>query len=115
MQSVENGLKQSSRLALAGELTISRASELAASIGQWLAEQETVAVLDLAAVTAADVSFLQILCAAHRSSLRDGKSLSVVSPSRELLRALKTAGFERRQPCTQCAGDTCLWQVKEGL
>jgi len=115
MQSAEKELKQNSKLALAGELTISRASELATSIGEWLAEQEKGAVLDLAAVTAADVSFLQILCAAHRSALRDGKSLSTISPSRELLRAVRTAGFERRQPCTQCTGDTCLWQVKEGL
>ncbi len=99
---------------LAGKLTISRASELAASVGQMLAEAEHAAVLDLAAVTAADVSFLQILCAAHRTALRDGKSLSITSPSKELLRTVRTAGFERRQPCTQCTGDTCLWQAKEG-
>ncbi len=100
-------------LELAGKLTIPRASELAASIGQMLAEEEHAAVLDLAGVTAADVSFLQILCAAHRSALRDGKSFSVASPSQELLRTVRTAGFERKQPCSQCAGDTCLWQAKE--
>lgn len=101
-------------LELAGKLTISRASELAASIGHLLAEEEHEAVLDLAAVTAADVSFLQILCAAHRTARRDGKSLSVASPSRELVHAVRTAGFERKKPCKQCAGDTCLWQAKEG-
>lgn len=100
-------------LELAGKLTIARASELAASIGQSLAEEEHEVVLDLEKVTAVDVSFLQILCAAHRTARRDGKSLSVVAASPELLRIVRTAGFERRQPCKRCAGDTCLWQVKE--
>ena len=102
-------------LKLAGKLTIQRASELAASIGQAIAEEEHAAVLDLAAVTSADLTFLQILCAAHRSALREGKTLSITSPSEALLRTMKTAGFERRQPCSSCTGDKCLWQAKEGF
>ena len=98
---------------LAGKLTIPRASELLAAIVQALAAEDHEVVLDLSEVTGADVSFLQILCAAHRSALRDGKTFAVTSPSRELLQAVRTAGFERRMPCGPCAGDTCLWQAKE--
>jgi anti-anti-sigma factor len=102
-------------LKLAGKLTIQRAAELASSIGQLIAEEEHAAVLDLAAVTSADISFLQILCSARRTARGDGKSLSIVSPSDALLRTVKTAGFERRQPCSHCEGEACLWQSKEGL
>ena len=100
-------------LKLTGKLTIQRASELAASIGQAIAGEEHAVVLDLAAVTSVDVTFLQILCAAHHSARRDGKTLSIVSPSEALLRAANTAGFERKQPCSKCAGDICIWQAKQ--
>ena len=99
---------------LTGKLTIARATELAASIGHMLADEDEAVVLDLGSVTAADVSFLQILCAAHRSALRDGKTLSITSPSEEFLRTVKTMGFERTQACAGFAGEPCLLQAKQG-
>ena len=98
---------------LSGKLTIPRAYESVAAISQVLAEAEHGVVLDLSEVTGADVTFLQILCAAHRSALREGKSFSIAAPSRALLDTVRTAGFERTQPCTKCTGDACLWQSKE--
>lgn len=65
------------------------AAELAAQL-----EQNDAIELDLAAVTEADVSFLQLVCAARHQAERDGKSLRLAHPVQDDLAALlERAGF----------------------
>lgn len=65
------------------------AAELAAQL-----EQNDAIELDLAAVTEADVSFLQLVCAARHQAERDGKSLRLALPVQDDLAALlERAGF----------------------
>ena len=65
------------------------AAELASQL-----ERNDAIELDLTAVTDADVSFLQLVCAARRQAERDGKSLRLAMPVHDVLAALlERAGF----------------------
>jgi anti-anti-sigma factor len=69
----ESGL----RATLAGELTLESAGELHAFLSAKLAETDRL-VLDLEAVTAADLTAAQLLIAAHRKAQALGKRFELV-------------------------------------
>ena len=62
------------------------AAELASQL-----ERNDAIELDLAAVADADVSFLQLVCAARRQAEHDGKSLRLAHPVHAELTALSSA------------------------
>ncbi len=65
------------------------AAELASQL-----ERNDAIELDLAAVTDADLSFLQLICAARRQAEHDGKTLRLAHPVHaELTALLERAGF----------------------
>ena len=106
-------------LTFTGELTIRRAEELRTVLTGALAGAETVS-LDFVGVTAADLSFLELLCAAHRSAMRLNKRLTFVSALPESIgQTVAKAGFARRTCCFSRHSDCnpncekgCLWMVR---
>ncbi|HKK01587.1 MAG TPA: STAS domain-containing protein [Desulfuromonadales bacterium] len=57
-----------------------------------------------------DFSWLQLLCAAHRTAESRGKRLSFHSTTPVVVEAVEAAGFCRRQQCRAAQGTTdCLW------
>ena len=106
-----NGRKRmaakSGKLILGGDLVLAQARELADKIRQALegAEQLT---LEIRSPGEVDLSFLQLLCSAHRCARAAGKTLLLGKKVRQRLAALaREAGFAG-QGCPEAAG--CFWR-----
>jgi ABC-type transporter Mla MlaB component len=100
-------------LTLKGELTITHAETLKTMLSEALQDTNRVQV-ELAEVSAVDLSCLQLLCSAHRTAAALGKALTLGGEIPPMLhQAMKTAGFTRQKgcafsshtPCLGCGGD----------
>ncbi|WP_028325299.1 STAS domain-containing protein [Desulfatirhabdium butyrativorans] len=100
-------------LRIRGEATIQNASEAFEALKTLYATGERF-VLDLQEVSAADVSFLQLICSLHRSCVRTGRSL-VLAPqvSEPFVTAMASAGYLRLKGCKFAGSAPCLWQRRE--
>jgi anti-anti-sigma regulatory factor len=92
-----------------GDLTISRAEEVKSALLESLKGAERIEV-DLASVEEADLSRLQLLCSAHRTSGRLGKSFSIGGVSDAFDKAARGAGYHLICGCGLGAGGPCLFQ-----
>jgi len=96
-------------LRLKGSLTIERAHELKQTLLEALRSNERI-VLELEGVTEIDLSCLQLLCSAHRTSLRLDRQLTLHGERSEALRmAVRDAGFPRILGCHENPDRGCLW------
>lgn len=100
-------------LTLAGELTIQCAGDLKDTI---LRLQESVEslLLNLEGVSGADISCLQVLCSAHRLSVKANKQLGFTGGIPAAFKqAVADAGYAKEVCCTDGCG-TCLWAIIRG-
>ena len=96
-------------LALDGDCTLERAAELKTVLIQTLDGTDDV-VIDLEKVAAVDLSFLQLICSAHRTALNCAKHLSLRGkPSRTFVQAMMDAGFFRDFSCHIDPTKECLF------
>ena len=80
-------------VSLAGSLTTPRAQATHATIVAALSDHDCVAI-DCAGASEMDVSFVQLLVAAHRYALRRGKTVALASPPSGLVaETLLRCGF----------------------
>ena len=94
---------------LRGNLTVEHAHELKQSILDALQGNERI-VIELEGVTDVDLSFLQLLCAAHKTSMRLGKELTLFGDRSETFKlAVSDAGFPRILGCHEDPDRGCLW------
>ena len=92
-----------------GEMTIENAGEIRKLLLEALTGAEELR-LDLKNVTHADLTGLQLICAAHISSIKLGKRFIVnVSDSDPLKKVVQDAGFLRHIGCSVDIGKTCIW------
>lgn len=91
-----------------GELTLARMGELKLALLEALGRASKVE-LDVRGATDADAPFLQLVCAAHREALSEGKTLELAGDSPVLARCAESAGFLRREGCVP----GCLWSFAE--
>ncbi len=101
-------LESAVTLVLSGDSGLSCAGELRETLADALAKAMDLAV-DAAAVTDADVSTVQLLCAAHRTAVKLGKRLELLNISEAISRVVRDAGFLRREGCMQDPDRNCLW------
>ena len=100
---------QGRELILGGALTI----ENAAAIRKWLMkmlirEDEIVVCVD--ADVSVDLSFLQLLCSAHRTASNLGKAFLLRAPnSGNFPAAVENSGYGRIKGCAHDKYGTCLW------
>lgn len=96
-------------LRIGGEAVIDTAGELKEALLKSLARADDI-LIDIEKVTAADLSFLQLLCSAHKSCLKSDKKMRLggIRPS-VYHRIVKNAGYSRRRGCGLDTGQTCLW------
>lgn len=96
-------------LKLDGEVNVSHATDLKDALIQSLEKAETVEI-NLNDVTGIDLSCLQLLCSAHRTAAKEGKTLTIKDPSLPMyIEARKNAGFMYSKPCSFVTTDDCLW------
>ncbi len=103
------------RVILAGDLTITHARNLKGVLEGLLKDKGRIVVI-LEKVTDIDISALQILCAAHKSSMRLNKEIVREGLLCETVNhAVLIAGFQREKPCAQAESGACLWAIREDL
>jgi anti-anti-sigma regulatory factor len=96
-------------LRLAGEVTVQQAEELKENLMQALGKVENIYV-DISSVSVADLSFLQLVCAAHRTAVTMQKGFHLSEPIPQHFRHLaEAAGFKRHTSCRLDATKTCIW------
>ncbi len=97
---------------LEGSLTVERAAELKSVLVESLSRMDRLHLV-FENVTEVDISFLQLLCAAHHTAARKKKKLTLDGHRPELLRsAVAEAGFVRQEGCAIDVREICIW--KEG-
>ncbi len=97
-----------------GDLNVTRAGEFRQELQQALARAEEVTV-DLSGVSAVDVTFFQLACAAHRSAVSQKKKLVFANAGipEAVQRLSAEAGFARHIGCALGEGRGCLWFEEE--
>lgn len=96
-------------ITIAGSMTIPYASELRDHLLA-VFEKSNAVTADLCGVTEIDVAGLQLLCAAHRSSVFRNKRFSIVSgPESVVWEAADAAGQLRQVGCVVDVCHTCIW------
>ena len=96
-------------LKLTGNWNIERAHELKQTLMEKLNSGDRI-TLDLAELTEMDLSCLQLLCAAHRASLKLGKQMDLHErKSAAFERVVRNTGFTRTLGCHKNPHKNCLW------
>ncbi len=101
-------------LTLNGECTIENALELKRIMTDALNTSRGLTI-NVGDTTAADLSFLQLLCWAHQTSVSANKFFRLDSDQAAPFgEAIKEAGFERPLGCRREFHRTCLWTTAAG-
>lgn len=94
---------------LRGNLTVEHAQELKHVLLDALQDSERI-VIELEGITDVDLSFLQLLCSAHRTSMKLGRELTLFGDRSEIFKmAVSDAGFPRILGCHEDPDRGCLW------
>jgi len=109
VEHTDNGIT----LTLYGDTTIQSAVDLKGVLAREIGGGDSLTV-DLAYVTDCDVSLFQLLCAAHKRAVSDGKAMRVSNCSPAVSRVVSSGGFRRDIGCVAKAQDGCFWQRKDG-
>jgi anti-anti-sigma regulatory factor len=97
-------------LHMKGEVTLQDIVETKKVILDSLCAASSV-VLDLREVSDIDLPCLQLLCSAHRTSVKLGKSITFSGElSDSFMAVVEKAGYRRTKGCALDVDDTCLWK-----
>lgn len=96
-------------LVVSGDLTIAAAGALKEALRQLVQAGPNMTVR-AERVRAVDISFLQLLCAAHHTAAERNRTLQVAGTDREpFATLLRTSGFLRHIGCRESTRRSCLW------
>lgn len=102
--------KDRTQVAISGPMTILQAAELREGLLKAFDAGSDVE-LSLAGVTEMDLTALQLLCSAHRTSLQKGVRLALVGGQPQAVAAVvELAGMQRLNGCAQDVAGTCVWK-----
>ncbi|MBI5740185.1 MAG: STAS domain-containing protein [Nitrospirae bacterium] len=102
--------KDADVVVIRGEMTIECAGALRDALLRSLGGSERV-ILDLGKVTAVDLSCLQLLCSAHRTSLSSAKAIALKQDYPGILKeAVRENGYSRCLDCRSDSGQGCFWK-----
>jgi|SRR5208283_3638110 len=97
-------------LTLGGELTVEHAVAIKKALITALDNADRL-VVDLGNVEEVDLTCLQLLCSAHRMSVRLNKRLMLSGNRSAAFRHLfYTAGFQRHTGCLLDTQESCIWK-----
>lgn len=100
--------QRTGRLTVEGGLTVAGIRELSKALLQGLEASDQV-VLDLGAVSDVDIAGLQLLCAAHRFAVANGRVLLLVGTGERHRELARAAGFVRGELCSIGRDVPCFW------
>jgi ABC-type transporter Mla MlaB component len=103
---------ESGTLILTGELTVNQVAFARDHIAGAL-KKVKVLTADLGQATEADLSFLQLLCSAHRTAATLNKTFKLTKDSPAALqKAINDNGYRRNSGCVLDSTTTCLWVLR---
>jgi len=95
-------------LVMGGSLTIGNAGEIRRRLLDAFERSDRV-VVSIAEDTQMDISFLQVLCAAHHAAVKTNKTFELVRTPKIFSCAVEDAGYPRLRSCIHDRDGTCLW------
>ena len=96
-------------LSISGELTIQNAAELQKILIESLENTEHL-TLNIEDVTEIDMSCLQLLCSAHKTTIKTDKGFSIDgNPSEIFLEAVNVSGYQQFTGCEPDKSNSCIW------
>ena len=102
--------EEATEVAISGAMTIDRIGELRGLLLEAFSLGKRVHI-SLAGVTEVDITGLQLLCSAHRTSLAKGVEFSVSGGEGKILSLMaKQAGMLRHVGCPEDICGTCVWK-----
>ena len=100
-------------LKLDGDVTIEQAAELKNVLIDAIDKVNDLDI-DVGELKNIDLSGLQLLCSAHRSSLNKNKTLNVINKKNDsYVKTILDAGFNRNLVCDVDKNNSCLWIIGE--
>lgn len=93
-----------------GELTVKQAADFKDTLTKALREVDRLEI-NFDMVTEVDLACLQLLCSAHKTCVKENKTMSITGRQSEALKkAIEDNGYERHKGCKE-AGEKnqCLW------
>lgn len=96
-------------LSLWGDLTMCNARESRDVLLKALQNVDTLH-LNMQDIETADVSLIQIICAAHHECALTGKKLTLYEPGEVVGELLSKAGYCKQLGCPEGLKATCLWE-----
>ena len=92
-----------------GEFKIDNAGEAFNALQKAFAKKATEIAFDFSAVTNADVSFLQLLCSAHKEAQDTGITLKATPPPADMMDTIRNMGFLPPDTSMHEDKEFCLW------
>ena len=100
-----------SALVFSGDLTLRTATEVKKNVTKVLASSATIQV-SFKDVSDVDLSFVQIICAAHRSAVTDGKKIEFpVQWPEAFVNLTKESGLNGHVGCSSDGHILCPWLI----
>ncbi len=100
-------------LSFQGDMTMMHALEIKKNLLEATGETD-VLHLDLHEIESADVSFVQLICAAHRECASSGKKITLQIGSNKPVKDLfERAGYRKQFGCPAAYKETCVWKSLE--
>ncbi|HWR72770.1 MAG TPA: STAS domain-containing protein [Nitrospirota bacterium] len=96
-------------LVISGSLTVDNAGRLRKALLDSIERHEDVG-LDIAEDAVLDLSFLQLLCSAHRTAVAAKKSFKIRGTAcLNMVKAVGESGYLRKTGCSRDRNGSCLW------
>lgn len=97
---------------VSGSLTVEHAAEVKAALQEALQQNAEHVVLSLGTISQADLSFFQVVCAAHKAATLSGKTFGI-EPSKQgpLMQSHRSLGFSRRVGCNLDTTKSCVFML----
>jgi ABC-type transporter Mla MlaB component len=109
MEELKVAAPEPGALAMSGALTVVNAVEILKRVRDALAQTDDLLVT-VDEDSEVDVSFLQILCSAHRTAAAQNKCFKLnIKKTRAFEGAARAAGYIRRKGCSRDRDGSCLW------
>jgi len=103
--------KKSVFIEASGSLGVEQADEMLQTLRKALSGTEGNIEIDLWEVAESDITCLQIICSAHKSARKLGKTITISKAAPDLLQTVSEAGLTGQNDCASEMSGSCPWNM----
>ncbi|MBF0406307.1 MAG: hypothetical protein HQM10_03050 [Candidatus Riflebacteria bacterium] len=112
VQTEDGADKGAVRLELSGDASVACASKVKDIFLETLEKSDNITICP-EKITTLDISFFQLLCAFHKSALKNRKKLKLdQNLPAGFVELVRLSGFEREQGCSREGDESCFWAME---